>query len=76
MCVQVDVDDPEAAQSGGERRTILVGASTPPMQRIRWLLVNVPAPHMLAHGHIIAEFDMDADELERKRGRIRRAQLV
>jgi len=58
------------------RRTSLVGASTPTQQRIVALWVNVPAPHLLSKGHVVAEWDPDVEELEKKQQLYRFVMLV
>jgi len=41
-----------------EYRTVNVaGASTPPQQKLVWLLMNVPAPHLLGNAHVLANWD-------------------
>lgn len=70
--IQVDVDDPDRRLTSGEHpeyRTVTVAnASTPPVQKIVWLLINVPSPQLLKNGHIVAEWEMDVEELQKKQG--------
>jgi len=48
------------------RTTSVAGASTPTSQRIVQLSVNVPAPHLMAQGHIVAEWDANVEEMIHK----------
>lgn len=53
------------------RSTGVANASTPPTQRFVWLLVNVPAPHLIANGLRLAQWDPDVDALREKQGQRR-----
>jgi hypothetical protein len=81
--VQVDVDDPDPSllsppsshhrvESPEYRQTVVAGASTPPAQRIVWLVCNVPGPTLMHNGHLVAEWDVDTEEIEKKQGQKRR----
>ena len=50
------------------RKTVIAGASTPPAQRIVWLVCNVPGPTLMHNGHLVAEWEVDTEELQKKQG--------
>ena len=81
--LQVDIDSPHPEllnqlkerhheiELPAYRSTGVANASTPPTQRFVWLLVNVPAPHLIANGLRLAQWDPDVDALKEKQGRRR-----
>jgi len=83
LALQVDIDSPHPEllnqlkerhheiELPAYRSTGVANASTPPTQRFVWLLVNVPAPHLIANGLRLAQWDPDVDALREKQGRRR-----